>query len=107
MAYRLAVLGGRAAIPVDATTVVTLSEHTDARGFRFREVVSEKRFPTYEAALAAVMANRSPATVLAGLDPWQAAFPLPALSTLTEVHQVRTAEQKPSEGPWVRIFQVR
>jgi oligosaccharyl transferase (archaeosortase A-associated) len=107
MAYRLAVLGGRGAIPVDATTVVTLSEHTDSRGFRFREVVSEKRFPTYEGALAAVMANRSPATVLAGLDPWQAAFPLPALSTLTEVHQVRTAEQKPSEGPWVRIFQVR
>ena len=107
MAYRLTVLGGRAAIPVDATTVVTLTEHADARGFRFREVVSEKRFPTYEAALAALMATRSPATVLAGLDPWQAAFPLPALSTLTEVHQARTAEQKPSEGPWVRIFQVR
>jgi oligosaccharyl transferase (archaeosortase A-associated) len=107
MAYRLGVLGGRGMTPANATWVVTLSEHTDARGFRFREVVSEQRFATYEAARAVVMTTGSPATLLAGLDPWQAAFPLPPLSALTEVHHVRTPEQKPSEAPWVRVFQVR
>ena len=107
MAYRLGVLGGRAAVPANATTVVTLADHTDARGFRFREVVNEQRFATYEAARSVVMASGSRETLLAGLDPWQTAFPLPPLAALTEVHQVRTPEQKPTEAPWVRIFQVR
>jgi hypothetical protein len=41
------------------------------------------------------------------MDPWRAAFPLPALARVREVHQVRTPEQKPGEAPWVRVFQVR
>ena len=107
MVYRLAVLGGTSATPASATSVVTLAEHTDARGFTFREVVSERPFPTYDAALAAAMADPSPNVRLAGLDPWQAAFPLPELTRMSEVHQVRTAEQKAGESPWVRIFQVQ
>jgi oligosaccharyl transferase (archaeosortase A-associated) len=107
MAYRLGVLGGAAAVPSNTTTVVTLVEHTDARGFRFREITSERPMPTFDAALEAVTSDRTPNTVLAGLDPWRTAFPVPAISTLTEVHQVRTPEQQPSETPWVRIFQVR
>lgn len=107
MAFRLAVVGGTGATPSNATSVVTLTEHTDARGFRFREVVSQRAFPTYDAALAVAMAEKSPAARLAGLDPWQAAFPLPPLQGLEQVHQVRTPEQKPGEAPWVRVFQLR
>jgi dolichyl-diphosphooligosaccharide--protein glycosyltransferase len=104
MAYRLAVLGGAAATPAHATSVVTLADRTDGSGFRFRELVSQQVFPTYEAALAAAAGR--PQAVLAGLDPWQAAFPLPALPSLALVHEVRTPQQKPSETPWIRIFEV-
>ena len=107
MVYRLAVLGGASATPANATFVVTLAEHTDARGFTFREVVSQRAFPTYDAALAVATAEKPSNVRIAGLDPWQAAFPLPALTRLSEIHQVRTPEQKPSESPWVRLFQVR
>ena len=107
MVYRLAVLGGASATPVNATSVVTLTEHTDSRGFRFREVVTQQPFPTYDAALGVAKIARSPNVRLAGLDPWQAAFPVPALTQVREVHQVRTPEQKSGEAPWVRVFQVQ
>jgi dolichyl-diphosphooligosaccharide--protein glycosyltransferase len=106
MAYRLAALGGAAAKPINATSVVTLADRTDARGFHFREIVNQQLLQTYEEALAVATAAKSPQTVIAGIDPWQAAFPIPALESLHEIYAARTPEQKPSETPWVRVFEV-
>jgi hypothetical protein len=107
MAYRLIVLGGAAATPAGATAVVTLTER-EANGQRFCEIITERTFATYETARAVAAATPSGATTtrLAGLDPWQAAFPISALTSVHEVHAVRTPDQKPTESPWVRIFAV-
>jgi asparagine N-glycosylation enzyme membrane subunit Stt3 len=109
MVYRLSVLGGSAATPSGATSVVTLGERHEANGQRFCELISARPFATYEVARA--VANALPAgdtTVrLAGLDPWQTAFPLPPLTSLREVHAARTPDQQPTESPWVRVFAVQ
>jgi dolichyl-diphosphooligosaccharide--protein glycosyltransferase len=109
MAYRLSVLGGGAATPAGATAVVTLGDRDEASGRRFCEVVSARTFATYESARAVANAlSPSGTTVrLAGLDPWQTAFPLPTLTALREVHAVRTPEQESTETPWVRVFAVQ
>jgi hypothetical protein len=107
MAYRLSVIGGAAATPANATSVLTFADRTDTAGDVFREVLTEKTYPTYEAALQAAAATHSAQTVIVGLDPWQPAFPLPPLTSFVEVHAVRTPVQKDTEAPWVRIFQLR
>jgi hypothetical protein len=108
MAYRLAVLGGAAASPAGATSIVTLADRREARGRTFCELVSQRTFASYDAARAAARSVPAAGTTiaLAGLDPWQAAFPIPALTSLHEVHAVRTPDQRPGESPWVRIFTV-
>jgi asparagine N-glycosylation enzyme membrane subunit Stt3 len=107
MAYRLTVIGGAAATPANATSVLTFADRTDTRGEPFREVLTQNTYATYEAALQAAAATQSPQAVIAGLDPWQPAFPLQRLSSFVELHAVRTPEQKDTEAPWVRIFELR
>jgi dolichyl-diphosphooligosaccharide--protein glycosyltransferase len=106
MAFRLSVLGGAAAIPVNATSVITVTDHVDGGGRPFRELLSEQTYASYEAAQQAA-ARTNATTLIVGLDPWQSAFPVDALRSLVEVHAARTPEQKPGEAPWVRIFEVR
>lgn len=106
MAFRLSVLGGAAATPANSTTVILLADRVDGRGVRFRELVTERTFATFDAARQAV--TQSPTgTFIVGLDPWQAAFPIEGLRWLVPLHESRTLEQKPGEAPWVRIFEVR
>ena len=108
MAFRLVALGGAAATPSNATTVLSVADRVDGSGVSFREVIAQRTYATYEEALAAAVA--APGTeraVIVGLDPWQAAVPVPALGSLHLRHDVRTAEQQPTESPWVRIFEVR
>lgn len=107
MAYRLTVLGGAAAAPANSTTVITVTDRTDARGLRFREVLSENTYPTYEAALRAASVSVAARTMIVGLDPWRTAFPIDHIRTLAQVHGARTPEQKPTETPWVRVFEVK
>lgn len=107
MAFRLAVLGGRLAIPANSTTVVTRAERTDTRGMRFCELVTERSVPTYQAAVEHAAALSALQPVVAGLDPWRAAFPIAPVDSLIEVHATRTPEQRPTETPWVRVFEVR
>lgn len=106
MAFRLSVLGGAAATPAHTTSLLTLADRVDSRGIRFRELLSERTYTSYEAAREAASATSTP-TVLAGLDPWRTAFPLDAMRSLAEVHASRSAEQKRGEAPWVRVFQLR
>jgi dolichyl-diphosphooligosaccharide--protein glycosyltransferase len=103
MAFRLSVAGGAAVTPVNTTTVAVFANRVDVNGLRFRELVADEIFSTYEAAQRAVNARSD--AVIVGLDPWQSAFPLEALQSLVPVYGARTAEQKPTEAPWVRVFE--
>ncbi len=105
MAYRLAVIGGVGAVPANATTVITVADRTDSGGRSFREVLTLDTYATFEAALQAA-ASRPPEAMIVGLDPWQPAFPLTGLQSFVEVHAARTADQKATEAPWVRVFEV-
>jgi dolichyl-diphosphooligosaccharide--protein glycosyltransferase len=106
MAFRLSVLGGAANASTSGATVIILADRVDANGFRFREIVSEAAFDTFDAARRAVDLAGGPAFIV-GLDPWRSVFPLEPLRSLVEVHAARTADQKNDETPWVRVFQVR
>jgi hypothetical protein len=108
MAYRLMVLGGHAAVPAHGTSVVVVNDRLDGGGAPFGEIVSTRTYATYEEAVAAAklpVANGR--AMVVGLDPWRPAFPVEALRALDEVHATRTPEQKPSEAPWVRVFELR
>lgn len=106
MAFRLTVVGGQAAVPSGATTVLTVADRTDESGRLFREVLTSTTLPTYEAALRAAAASPSATTVIVGLDPWRAAFPVEKLTSFVQVHEARTADQAVNEGPWVRVFRL-
>ena len=107
MAYRLSVLGGAASVPVNASAVVSLVDRIDANGRRFREVLTQVTYGSYALAQQAAAASTVAQTFIVGLDPWLPAFPLDAVTSFVEVHGARTADQKPSEAPWVRVFEVR
>ena len=107
MAFRLVVLGGASATPANATTVMTVSDRVDGQGARFREVISQRTYPTYEDALAAAVTPGGGQPLLVGLNPWQAAVPVPALMSLTLRRDFRTPAQQATESPWLRIFEVR
>lgn len=106
MVYRLSVVGGSQATPADATTVITVGNRVDSNGVRFRELLTQQTFVTYDAARQA-MGSSASERLIVGLDPWVSAYPLPPLGSLTQVFDARTAEQQPTEAPWVRVFQVR
>jgi dolichyl-diphosphooligosaccharide--protein glycosyltransferase len=106
MAFRLSVLGGIRATPSNATTVMTMATRVDTNGVRFREVLSQNTYATYEAALSAA-ALMTGEVMVTGLDPWQTAFPIEPLQSFAPLEAVRTEEQQPTEAPWVRIFELR
>lgn len=108
MAYRLSVLGGAAASPLPNTTwVIAVEERVDSRGFRFKEILSQTPYATYDAArAAAAQTPRAGRLMVVGLDPWQTAFPLEEMVQLREVYAARTPQQRASESPYVRIFEV-
>lgn len=108
MAYRLTVLGGKAASPGNTTTVIAVADRVDTSGVKFREIISQETFATFEAAENAAARTRAAAsdrTLIVGVDPWRSAFPLAAISSLALVHDVRTTEQAITQSPWVRIFE--
>jgi asparagine N-glycosylation enzyme membrane subunit Stt3 len=106
MAYRLSALGGSQATPANATTVITVASRIDSDGLRFRELLSERTYASYDAARQAAGSSATEALVV-GLDPWVSAFPLAPLDGVRQVFEARTAEQQPTEAPWVRVFEVR
>ena len=108
MTYRLMVLGGRAAVPSHATSVLIVNDRADENGMRFAELVSQQTYATYaEAVEAAKVQPQTGRAVIAGLDAWRPAFPVEALTSIQEIHATRTPGQKPSEAPWVRVFELR
>jgi hypothetical protein len=106
MTFRLMVLGGAAAVPRGATTVMVVADRVDEAGLRFKEIISEATLESYEDALGRVeTARTSERAVVVGLDPWRTAFPIEAVTSVHEVYVSRTPEQKLTESPWVRIFE--
>jgi oligosaccharyl transferase (archaeosortase A-associated) len=107
MVYRLMVMGGRAALPSNGTTVITVGDRTDGDGLRFREVISEQTYASYDAAVHAAAQSTAQQTLIVGLDPWRPAFPIQPVRSLVQVYAARTSEQAQAEAPWVRIFERR
>jgi dolichyl-diphosphooligosaccharide--protein glycosyltransferase len=108
MTYRLMVLGGRAAVPSHTTSVVVVNDRVDENGMRFLEALSRQTYATYDEAVeAAKVPPANGRAVVVGLDAWRPAFPVEPLTSIREVHATRTPGQKPSEAPWVRVFELR
>lgn len=105
MAFRLSARGGEGVTPADST-VVALATRVDGNGLRFREVLAQQTFATYEQARRA-KDDLGADAVIAGLDPWQSAFPIEPLQSFVQLHEVRTPEQQPGQASWVRIFELR
>jgi oligosaccharyl transferase (archaeosortase A-associated) len=105
MVYRLMVLGGAAAEPVGNTWVVQLHERTDVNGRQFCEVANRWPYTDSEQAKQTAL-QRGQGFEAVGLTPWQPAFSVPAITGIKIASEFRDAEQKGSEAPMVRIFEV-
>jgi hypothetical protein len=105
MAYRLMVLGGAGAQPVNNTFVAELRDRRDASGRQFCEVVSRTRVERPEEARR-LAAERGPGFEAVGLTAWQPAFDLATTTALRIVAEFRDPAQQGNETPMIRIFQV-
>ena len=105
MAYRLMVLGGDAAAPVNNTFVVEIRHRVDATGRRFCEVASRTPFSRADDAKRAA-AQRGPGFEAVGLTAWQPAFDSQRVAGLRLAAEFRDPAQKANETPMVRIFEV-
>jgi asparagine N-glycosylation enzyme membrane subunit Stt3 len=105
MIYRLMVLGGAAAAPVNNTWVVQKVQRVDATGREFCEVLNPQSYAT-AAEAKRIAASRGPQFEAVGLTPWQPAFPVAALTGLRVAQEFREPQQTLSETPMVRVFEV-
>ena len=105
MAYRLMVLGGESAAPINNTYVAHLAQRTDAAGRRFCEVVSERRYANSADAKAAASQGGHQFEAV-GLSPWEPAFSVPAITGMRVAAEFRDPAQKANETPMIRIFEV-
>jgi hypothetical protein len=105
LAYRLMVLGGQAAQPVNNTYVVRIQQRTDVDGGGFCEVVSRKQYARPEEAKAAA-SQQGDGFEAVGLTPWQPAFSTTAIAGLKVASEFRDPGQQATESPMVRIFEV-
>ncbi len=105
MAYRLMVLGGVPAAPVDNTWVVRTQQRRDDKGREFCELSEGQSYASADEARRAAAA-RGPEYAAVGRTPWQPAFPVPGITGMRVVQEFREPQQKPNEAPMVRIFEV-
>jgi dolichyl-diphosphooligosaccharide--protein glycosyltransferase len=105
MVYRLMVLGGQPAQPVNNTFVVQLRDRTDATGRTFCELVNRWPYPRPEDAKSTA-AQRGAGFEAVGLTPWQPAFAVAAVEGLKVASEFRDPAQQPDESPMIRIFEV-
>ena len=104
MVVRLQVFGGRGATPYHSTWVIQSAERSAPDGREYRELLSARRFPTYEAALEFAGAEPHQNYTVVGLDPLRTCVPIEPLERLTLVHEAGglTASGRSA----VRIFEV-
>jgi dolichyl-diphosphooligosaccharide--protein glycosyltransferase len=102
MAFRLTVLGGRAAPPAEPPWLVELRQRRDADGRPFCEVASAQAYPSVDEAKL-IAAQRGGGFEVVGLNPSRLAFPVAAVGGLRQIHQVGSARQP---AALIRIFEV-
>lgn len=105
MAYRLMVLGGAAAEPSNNTWVVQIQDRTDVNGRRFCEVANRWQYGRSDEAKRTAT-QRGAGFEAVGLTPWQPAFSTAAITGLRLASEFRDPNQKASESPMVRVFEV-
>jgi len=105
MVYRLMVLGGAAAAPVNNTYVAQIAERTDTAGREFCEVVNRWQYADSQDAKVSA-SQRGAGFEAVGLTPWQPAFSVRAITGLKVAAEFRDANQKAGESPMIRIFEV-
>lgn len=105
MAYRLMVLGGASAAPINNTYVAHIAQRTDTAGRRFCEVVSERLYANSADAKAAASQGGNEFEAV-GLTPWQPAFSVPAIIGMRVAAEFGDPAQKANETPMIRIFEV-
>jgi hypothetical protein len=106
MTYRLMVLGGEAARPVNNTFVAQIANRTDTSGRGFCEVANRWQYASPEAAKRSA-SQRGAGFEAVGFSPWQPAFSVPAITGMTVAADFRDPNQQADETPMVRIFEVR
>ena len=105
MTYRLMVLGGEAARPVNNTFVAHITDRADTTGHRFCEVVNRWQYAEPEEAKRSA-SQRGAGFEAVGFTPWQPAFSVPAITGMKVAADFRDPDQKANETPMVRIFAV-
>jgi hypothetical protein len=105
MAYRLMVLGGEGASPVNNAYVAEIRDRRDASGRPFCEVVGRTRFERPADAKRAA-AERGAGFEAVGFTAWQPAFDLLPITTLELAAEFRDPAQKQNETPMIRIFEL-
>ena len=105
MVYRLMVLGGAASHPDNNTYVAEIARREDADGGSFCEVVNRWQYAQPDEAKQSA-SQRGAGFEAVGLTPWQPAFEVPAITGLKIAAEFRDPQQKESESPMVRIFEV-
>ncbi|MBN1190744.1 MAG: oligosaccharyl transferase, archaeosortase A system-associated [Dehalococcoidales bacterium] len=88
MCSRLYNFQGSAVIPRNTTRVISFVEKTDLKGTRYKEIISNEVYPTYEEALEAC--KQSPGSIIAGTDPFISPVPLEKLEQYQLVYQSPT-----------------
>jgi dolichyl-diphosphooligosaccharide--protein glycosyltransferase len=104
MVYRLMVLGGAAAHPVNNTYVAQIAQRTDNGGRPFCEVVNRWQYAEPEEAKQTA-SQRGAGFEAVGLTPWQPAFAVPAVAGLKIAAEFRDSAQQQNESPMIRIFE--
>ncbi len=105
MTYRLMVLGGEAARPVNNTFVAHITNRTDTTGRSFCEVVNRWQYANPEEAKVSA-SQRGAGFEAVGFSPWQPAFSVPAITGMKVAADFRDPNQQANETPMVRIFEV-
>jgi dolichyl-diphosphooligosaccharide--protein glycosyltransferase len=104
MAFRLMVLGGRAAPAAESAWLVQLANRRDAKGNAFCEITSAQAYRSADEAKT-IAAQRGAGFEVVGLTPSRPAFPVAAVEGLHLVYEI-SRSGPPSRVPLVRIFEV-
>jgi dolichyl-phosphooligosaccharide-protein glycotransferase len=82
---RLYNFGGNAVAPFSNTRVISFNEKTDSNGIKYKEIISNKTYSTFEEAEAIV--KKSPGYRIVGTDPFRCPVPLEKLEHYRLIYQ--------------------
>lgn len=98
---------GEEVIPSDDTWVISYAERTNSNGMKFKEIVTQKRFATYEDAKSYLDSQAEPNYRLVGIYPFISPVPLEKLENYKQVYQ--SSPRLPTLGDntisYVKIFE--